>query len=51
MTNNNQIDAVFKYHGENNSKRFRKIKYRGIIERIGPNKGGYWKILQDKHPI
>jgi ATP-dependent DNA helicase RecG len=22
-----------------------RLKAKGIIERIGPNKGGYWKIL------
>ena len=25
-------------------KQISKLKYKGIIERIGPDKGGYWKI-------
>jgi ATP-dependent DNA helicase RecG len=23
-----------------------KLKQKGLIERIGPDKGGYWKVIQ-----
>lgn len=25
-----------------------KLKERGLIERVGPDKGGYWRVLRDK---
>jgi ATP-dependent DNA helicase RecG len=24
-----------------------KLKEQGIIKRVGPDKGGYWKVLKD----
>jgi ATP-dependent DNA helicase RecG len=25
-----------------------KLKAKGLLERIGPDKGGYWKVIKDK---
>jgi ATP-dependent DNA helicase RecG len=30
-------------------KHIAKLKSRGILERVGPDKGGYWKIINQKH--
>jgi ATP-dependent DNA helicase RecG len=29
-------------------KNIRILKSKGIIERIGPDKGGYWKVIDNK---
>jgi ATP-dependent DNA helicase RecG len=26
-----------------------KLKAKGLLERIGPDKGGYWKIIDGKY--
>ncbi|HID26648.1 MAG TPA: ArsR family transcriptional regulator [Methanosarcinales archaeon] len=28
-------------------KHLNKLKEKGILERIGPAKGGYWRIVED----
>ena len=29
-------------------KHIKKLKDKGLIERVGPDKGGYWKIVEKK---
>lgn len=29
----------------NIARQIKKLQYKGIISRIGPDKGGYWEIL------
>jgi len=27
----------------------RKLKEKGLLKRVGPAKGGYWKVLEDEN--
>lgn len=49
LRNNPKISAsklslLLKINTRNTQKILEKLKTKGLIERIGPNKGGYWKI-------
>jgi hypothetical protein len=39
------ISQKIEYDKDDNPSGFGKIKRKRLIERVGPDKGGYWKIL------
>jgi predicted HTH transcriptional regulator len=43
---NQQFMVDFNYNS--NIRRIQKLKTSGIIERIGSDKGGYWKICKEQ---
>lgn len=39
-----KLSLVLKINTRNTQKTLERLKTKGVIERIGPNKGGYWEI-------
>jgi len=45
VNNKTQVENAMKIHPVL-IKQLQKLKQKGILERVGPDKGGYWKVLK-----
>jgi ATP-dependent DNA helicase RecG len=43
-----ELSEIIGINLRNTKKNIEKLKEKGLIKRIGPAKGGYWKIMEDK---
>jgi len=53
MTNNEyisiaEISKIIDINIRNTKNNISKLKHLGLLERIGNNKEGYWKVITDK---
>ncbi len=48
-TSAKEIAKVIKISPRKVQENISKLKSMGIIERIGPSKGGHWQIIKNKH--
>ena len=41
-----ELSLLLKINIRNTKKNMEKLKQKGLLKRIGPDKGGYWKVLK-----